>query len=351
VLTQTAPTRLHQEFDHELVEVFRDPETGLTGAIAVHSTARGPAMGGLRLHAYDDLSDLVADALRLGRAMTLKNATAGLELGGGKAVLLDDGRWEGRRAERLHAFGAILERLGGRYITAEDVGTTPADMAEIASVTRWVAGLPEDAGGWGNPSRATARTVFGAVRAGVRQAFGSDDLAGVSVGVLGVGNVGSRLAELLAEAGAEVVVADVNESRAAAVATRCGGRTAPVDGFIHAPVEVLAPCALGEVIDHDDVDELRARVIAGSANNPLVDDSVARALDTAGVLYVPDFVANCGGIIFVGAEALGLDQSEVERRIEAAVERIDGVLLEAAACGRLPLEVAYDRAQAALSVR
>lgn len=334
---------LTHELDHELLHVFKDPETGLTGAIAIHSTALGPAMGGLRLYAYATIGEAVADALRLARAMSLKNAAAGLDLGGGKAVLVDDGRWDDR-ARRMRAFGRIVEGLGGRYVTAEDVGTTPEDMGVIAGMTSHVAGRPVEEGGCGDPSPYTARTVLGAIRSAVDLQLGTTSLAGVHVGVSGVGNVGGRLVEQLTLAGARVTICDARPERAREVAERTGADVRPVDGFLHGAYDVLAPCALGGVIGADDVDRLDCAAIAGSANNPLTDASLAAALARRGIVYVPDFLANCGGIIHVGAEVLGFDQAEVDLRIEASIERTSALLGEARRRGVPPLELAIDEA-------
>ncbi len=341
---------LDREFDHEQLEVFRDPATGVTGAVAIHSTALGPAMGGLRLRAYPTPSAAATDALRLARAMSLKNAAAGLDLGGGKAVLIDDGRWGERdvRSPRMRAVGRVVERLGGRYVTAEDVGTTPADMDDIAAETRWVSGRPVDRGGRGDPSPATARTVFGAIVEAVRLRLGAETLIGVRVGVQGVGHVGSVLVELLRAAGAEVVLTDVDGDRAAAVAAAHGAEAVPLRGFLARDVDVLAPCALGEAIGPEELPGLRCTVIAGAANNPLADPAGAAELAAADILYVPDFLANCGGIIHVGAEVLGFDDAEVERRIEASIARTGALLREARATGRLPQDLAVERAQARL---
>jgi glutamate dehydrogenase/leucine dehydrogenase len=309
---------LQREFEHEQLHVVHDARSGLTGVVAIHSTVRGPAAGGVRLSRYASLDAATEDALRLSRAMTLKSSAAGLELGGGKSVLLDDGQWADpdlRRA-RMHAFARVLERLGGCYIAAEDVGTTPEDMETIAEVTRHVAGRP---GASGDPSGATARTVFAAIEDAVALRL-DRGLRDVSVGVLGAGNVGRRLALLLARAGARVVVTDIDPLRA--------------------KVDVLAPCALGGAIATLDVDRLSCSVVCGAANNPLASDDVATALHAAGILYVPDFLANCGGIIQIASEVLGFDEVELDRRIEAAIARTRETLAEAAASGQLPLDVA-----------
>jgi glutamate dehydrogenase/leucine dehydrogenase len=337
--------RIGAEHEHERLTVFSDPETGATGAIAVHSTALGPSMGGLRLFAYPALDDAILDVLRLARAMSFKSAAAGLDLGGGKAVLIDDGLWTERREERMRAFGQVVDSLGGAYITAEDVGTSPADMNAIAEVTSHVAGASADHGGSGDPSPHTARTVFGSIESAVRIGLRRQTLDGVRVGVQGVGHVGSALAGLLAGAGAEVFVTDIDGERAAAVAAEFGATALPLEGFIYGDFDVLAPCALGGAIALADVERIGAKIVAGAANNPLTQREVAAALAAREVLYVPDFIANSGGIICVGAEALELDATETERLLGASIERCERILTDALAGGRLPLELAEEAAE------
>jgi glutamate dehydrogenase/leucine dehydrogenase len=333
------------EFDHERVVVFRDAEAGVAGVIAIHSTVLGPAMGGLRLNAYPTLEAAMLDALRLSRAMSLKNAAAGLDLGGGKAVVIDDGRWgTPDREKRMRAVGRAIAELGGSYITAEDVGTSPADMDAIAAVTSHVAGRSCERGGSGNPSPYTARTVFAAIESAVRVRLDRPGLEGVRVGVQGVGQVGARLVGLLADAGAIVSVADLDAERAIAVAGAYGATAQPLEGFLEQDVEVLAPCALGGAIDAATVPRLRAPVVAGAANNPLADAEVATLLAERGILYVPDFVANCGGIIDVGAEALGLPEARRDELLEEAFRRTHRLLGEAASKKRMPIELAEDLA-------
>jgi leucine dehydrogenase len=336
--------RLDEEFEHEQLSVFRDPETGATGAIAIHSTALGPAMGGLRLFRYPSLAAGLVDALRLARAMSFKNAAAGLDLGGGKAVLIDDGGWAGRREERMRAVGAAIERLGGSYVTAEDVGTTPEDMEAIATVTDHVAGGPTHRGGRGDPSPSTARTVLGAIESAVRLRIGAGDLEGIRVGVQGVGHVGAELARLLSAAGARVYVTDVDPDRAMTVAERHGATALPLRGFLGRDFDVFAPCALGGAIGAAEVERLRALVVAGAANNPLAERRLAGELRDRGILYVPDFLANCGGIIHVGAEVLDLTDIQAEELLAAAIERTGAVLAEASAAGAVPLDLAEARA-------
>jgi len=330
-------------FEHERLLLFSDPDTGLRGVVAIHSTALGPAMGGLRLRRYPDIAAAAGDALRLARAMTLKNSAAGLNLGGGKAVLLDDGEWEDRDA-RLRAFGDVVESLAGTYITAEDIGTTTEDMDLIAERTRWVVGRSRQGGGLDDPSPATARTVFGAIEAGARVRLGADSLAGIRVGVLGAGKVGGPLIAMLAEAGARLTIADADPARAAAVAAAVGAEVVPVEGFIHRDVEVLSPCAVGELIAVGDVPSLPCRVIAGAANNPLVEPETALALHRAGILYVPDFIANSGGIVQVSGEYEGLDEEAIAVQQAATIARIGEVLDEAGERGVPPREVAVEMA-------
>lgn len=337
---------LEGSFEHEQLEIFHDHATGLTGAVAIHSTALGPAMGGLRLHRYPHVAAAAQDALRLARAMTLKNSAAGLSFGGGKAVLLDDGAWAERREARMLAFADRLQRLQGHYVTAEDVGTTPADMDLIAARTSWVAGLSPANGGGGDPSLATARTVFGAIETAVSMRLGRS-LEDVRVGVLGTGKVGGSLVAMLIGAGAEVSAADVDRARAeASLAAAGGGEIAPLDGFLERDLDVLAPCALGELIAAADVGRLRCRVVAGAANNPLLDRAAASALHQAGILYVPDFIANCGGIVQVAAEYEHRDAAELDAQLDACVARARLLLADSLERGVAPIELAVEHALA-----
>jgi len=337
--------------EHERVVIFNDAQTGASGAIAIHSTSLGPAMGGLRLRRYATLGDACADVLELARAMSLKNAAAGLDLGGGKAVLIDDGGWSGpgARAARMRAVGGVIEELGGRYTTAEDVGTTTADMRAVRSATRWVAGLPVDFGGRGDPSPVTARTVFGGIVSGVRRRLDRPDLAGVRVGVQGAGHVGEALVALLVEAGADVTLTDVDAGRATRVAVAHGARAVEPEDFVVRELDVLAPCAFGGAITRANVRSLRCAVVAGAANNQLEATDVADRLAGCDILYVPDFLANCGGIIHVAGEAQDLAEEDVERLVVDAIRRTDSVLDDALAVGRTPLDLAVEYAEARIT--
>jgi glutamate dehydrogenase/leucine dehydrogenase len=330
--------------EHEQVVVINEPRSGLRAIIAVHSTALGPAVGGLRLRPYADLDAALLDALRLSEAMTLKNAAAGLDLGGGKAVIADDGD-SARRTQRLLAFADALNELGGRFITAEDIGTTTEDMDLIATRSDRVLGRSAERGG-GDPSVVTARTVLGAIAEGARACFGSPDLDGLRVAIVGAGKVGGRVAVALARRGARVLVADAVADRAWRVAAEQDGIDAiAVGDALTADVDVLAPCAGGEVIDAGLAGALRCRLVAGAANNPLVDDDAARALAARDILFIPDFLANCGGMIAVAAQLPGAPVA-VEEAVIAAIERLRDVLDEAHRTDRLPHELARERALA-----
>ena len=295
-----------REFDgHELVVFGHDAPSGLRAIIAVHSSVLGPAAGGCRMWPYATTAAAVADVLRLSRGMSYKNALAGLPFGGGKAVIIGDSR-KAKTPELLEAFGRLVDSLDGRYITAEDVGTTLADMASVARATRYVAGLgaaPGAAGG--DPGPKTALGVYLGIRAAVRFRLGRADLSGVTVAVQGVGGVGYHLCGLLAAEGARLCVADV---RPAAVQRACDefrARAVSVDEVLALEADVLAPCALGAVLNAQSIPRLRARIIAGAANNQLAQDQDGTALQSAGILYAPDYVINAGGIISVAREYQG----------------------------------------------
>ena len=326
---------------HERVQLISDEALGLQAVVAIHSTVLGPALGGLRVWRYErGLVEGLEDALRLSRAMTLKAAAAGLDLGGGKAVIIADGRGDLWPA-RLERFAAELEALDGAYITAEDVGTTTADMDFLSRHTRHVVGRSARAGIGGDPSPDTARTVLGAIRAALWALDGSDDLAGRSVGVLGLGKVGAPLAGWLAEAGATVVGYDPAPSAVAGIE-----HAASQDDLLARELDVLAPCALGGLIDAELAAALRCRIVCGAANNPLADAAAAGTLADRGILYVPDFLANCGGLVRADAERRGAGDEEVERGLAEAEARTRAILAEAQEGGEPPVVVAERHASA-----
>lgn len=319
--------------------------SGLFTIVAVHSTARGPALGGCRMWTYADSRSAVRDALRLSRAMTFKAAVAGLPLGGGKGVIVLDRSAGAPSGERRRAvlldFGETVEALGGAYLTAEDVGTSEPDMATIAERTRFVTGLAETRGGSGDPSPWTAIGCEAAARVACERALGSPDLADRRIAVLGVGHVGFRLAELFAEAGAELIVADVDPAKRA-LARRLGAEWAEPDAALRAEVDLLCPCALGGVIDHATVPELRCRAIAGAANNQLASDEIAPLLAARGIVWAPDFVCNAGGIINISVELepAGYAPDRAGARVRAIGDTLRAVFDAADAAGTTPLEAA-----------
>jgi leucine dehydrogenase len=337
--------------EHEQLLVRRGTRSGLYCVVAVHSTVRGPSLGGCRMWRYDDTAAGVADALRLARAMTYKAACAGLPLGGGKGVImLRDGAPQGRpRRDVLLDFGETVDAVGGAYITAEDVGTSSRDMTVIAESTSHVSGLAQARGGSGDPSPYTALGVQAAVLASCERAFGSTSLKGRSVSVVGLGSVGLRLARLLARRGASLVVSDIDE-RKRADADKLGARWLPPDRALVAEVDVLAPCALGGVLNEDTVPRLQAPVIAGAANNQLAADSVADLLARRDILWAPDFVANAGGIINISVELEpeGYDPRRARSRVQAIGDTLRAIY-DAAAGGATPLTAAMELARRRLA--
>jgi leucine dehydrogenase len=330
--------------------VRRGRRSGLYTIVAVHSTARGPSLGGCRMWTYSDERAAVRDALRLSRAMTFKSAVAGLPLGGGKGVIMlpagtapptgDD------RRDVLLDFGDTVETLDGAYITAEDVGTSEPDMRTISEVTSHVSGLAVESGGSGDPSPWTAIGVEAAIRVGCERAFGTDSLDGRTIAVVGVGHVGGPLAESLAAGGATVVLADIVEERRE-LADRLGAQWTDPRSALTADVDVVAPCALGGVLDEEIVPQLRCRVIGGAANNQLATESVGELLADRGILWIPDFVANAGGVVNIAVELEpeGYDTGRAEERVRAIGDTVRTVLDHADATGTTPLAAAMEIAR------
>jgi glutamate dehydrogenase/leucine dehydrogenase len=333
-------------WEHERVQLIRDARTRLCAVIAIHSTALGPALGGLRIRRYEgDVPEALDDALRLSRAMTLKAAAAGLDLGGGKAVLVDDGCEESRGA-RLVALAREIERLGGAYITAEDIGTTTADMDLIAEHTSHVVGRSGHGSVCGDPSPDTARTVLGAIRAALWTLDGGYELSGRTVGVIGLGKVGWRLALSLLDAGVRVVGFDPDPPSAKHAGDAGVELARDLNELLALELDVLAPCATGGMIDERVAESLRCRILCGAANNPIGGKEDANALARRGILYVPDFLSNCGGLIHVDAERRGARATELEYRLADAERRTCAVLLRARETDRTPLMVAEEHAWA-----
>jgi leucine dehydrogenase len=332
--------------DHEGVHLFRDRASSLTAIVAVHSTALGPAAGGVRFWHYPNRVDAVTDALRLSRGMSYKNAMAGLPLGGGKGVILADSVGT-KTTALLEAFGKAINTLGGCYVTAEDVGISTDDMVAISKQTKFVSGLPVakgDAGG--DPGPFTAYGVFLGVKAAVKRALGKDSTAGVHIAIQGVGSVGGGLAKLLAEEGAELTLADVNADRAKALADQLGGTAVAADEILRVEADVISPNALGAILTEESIAALRAPIVAGGANNQLATPGDGDRLHARGILYAPDYVINAGGIINVGLEYLGQgDEAEVRARIRRIPDRLEQVWAESAQSGDPAARVADRIAQ------
>ena len=289
------------ELGHEQLLFCRNDEVGLRAIIGIHSTALGPALGGVRLYPYASEDDAVRDVLRLSRGMTYKAAVAGLDLGGGKAVIIGDRSI--KKEALFRAFGRHIASLGGRYITAEDMNTSVQDMSWIRRETQWVTGQEKLAGGSGDPSPVTAWGTYQGIRACLEVVYGSPDVSGRTVAIQGIGSVGFHLARFLHEAGAKLLYSDVNERRLRSATEQFGGRVISQDEFYSAECDVLAPCAIGGIINSRTIPMLRAPIIAGAANNQLDDETRdGEALEKAGITYAPDYVINAGGLINVYAE-------------------------------------------------
>ncbi|QIE42477.1 Glu/Leu/Phe/Val dehydrogenase [Rhodobacteraceae bacterium SC52] len=328
--------------DHESVTWISDAATGLRAVIAVHSSALGPAMGGCRLWHYDAPGAALTDALRLSHGMSLKNAMAGLPLGGGKAVILGPVN-DAQRGALFEAFGRSVDDLSGRYVTAEDVGVSVADMASVARRTRHVSGVTAAGGVGGDPSPFTARGVLRGIEAAVQHTLGRSDLDGLRVAVQGVGHVGGALCGFLAERGARLIVADTNAKRLGQICDETGAEAVALDDVLEADVDVVAPCALGGAITSETAAGLRAKIVAGAANNQLADPAAGSVLRKRGITYVPDYVINAGGIIAVGAEYLGGgSEASVLADVDAIGPRIATLLAQADADDEAP-EILADR--------
>jgi leucine dehydrogenase len=323
---------------HELLLFGRDAASGYQGIIAIHSTALGPAVGGARFWNYAGEEEAVTDALRLSRGMTYKNALAGLPFGGGKSIIIGDNKTADREAI-FRAHGRFVETLGGRYITAEDVGTSPTDMEFVRLETNHVAGL---IGCSGDPSPVTARGVFRAIKASVNYRWGSDDLSGASVALQGCGHVGYYLAKNLREAGAQLIASDVDEEKLARVVEEFDAVAARPDEIYGASADIFAPCALGGIINDHTIEQLHARIVAGGANNQLLDERHGEMLADKDILYAPDYAANAGGMINGCIELLGWEPESALRKVDGIYDTVLNIFEIARAEG-IPTNKAADR--------
>ncbi len=313
-------------FGHQKIVFCSDQETGLKAIIAIHDTTLGPALGGTRMWTYKSEADALNDVLRLSKAMTYKSAVAGLNLGGGKAIIIGDSRRDKSEA-LLRKFGRFIKNLNGEFITAEDVGTNPRDMEYIRMETQYVMGVPESIGGSGDPSPITALGVFMGIKAAVKEMFGNDNLAGRSVVVQGIGHVGENLVRLLRDENAMVYVSDINEERTGQVAKKYGAQAVSNNTIFDIEADIYSPCALGATINAQTIDKLKYAIIAGSANNQLDDEfEQGRALQEKGILFAPDYVINAGGVINCYSELMGFSKKRTLQLTENIYEATRNVL-------------------------
>lgn len=341
----------HPSFDnHERVVFAHDTATGLRAIVALHSTARGPGAGGSRFWHYSSSNDALTDALRLSRGMSYKNAIAGLPLGGGKAVVMMDPA-RPKTPAMLAAFGRLVDSLHGRYVTAEDVGATVADMEIVATQTRYVSGLPRTAvSSDGNPGPKTALGVYLGIKAAVKFKLEKDELRGVSIAIQGLGGVGFELCRLLAADGARLRVADVREAVVRKAASEFDAAVSTPERILFERADVVAPCALGAVFNANSIANVQTSVIAGAANNQLATAEDGARLHEAGVLYAPDYVINAGGIISAGREYLGGATSEsITAEIHRIPARLTEIFSRSSASHRPTSEIADEMARQLLS--
>jgi leucine dehydrogenase len=304
---------------HEQVLIARDAATGYHGIIAIHSTTLGPAVGGTRWWNYDSEDEALTDVLRLSQGMTYKTALAGLPLGGGKSIIIGNNATKSNREALLRTHGRFVETLQGRYITAEDVGTSPADMEIVRLETQYVAGLP---GRSGDPSPITARGVFRAIQASSRFVRNTDNLSGLTVAIQGCGHVGYNLAKLLHDAGAKLIVADVNGDRVVRLVDAFGAAMVQPDEIFSVPADIFAPCALGGVLNDETIPKLKVQIVAGAANNQLLAERHGSMLRERHILYAPDYVANAGGVFNGCIELFGWDADYALRKVDGIYDTI-----------------------------
>ncbi len=335
---------------YERVVWADDPASGLQAIVAVHSTVLGPAVGGCRFYPYTDQATAMMDALRLAEGMTFKSAAAGLDLGGGKSVIIGDPR-RVKTPGLLTAFAAVLDQLEGQYYTAEDVGTTTGDMDFLRSLTPYALGVSPGMGGCGDPSPYTARGVVAAMGSGWEASGGAVTLEGARVAIQGAaGKVGSGVARLAAAAGASLVLSDIDPERLALVAAETGGVVIGPDQILSADCDILSPCAMGGVLTDATVPALRCRLVCGAANNQLGGDDTSALLQARGIDYVPDFVANAGGIIAIAEERNGFDPDRAMALADGVGDAVRAIILEAKDDGVSALSIARRRAARRLAI-
>ncbi|MFG6148582.1 branched-chain amino acid dehydrogenase [Halobacillus sp. B23F22_1] len=329
------------KYDYEQLVMCHDESSGLKAIIAIHDTTLGPALGGTRMWTYASEEEAIEDALRLAKGMTYKNAAAGLNLGGGKTVIIGNPR-EDKNESMFRAFGRYIQGLNGRYITAEDVGTTVQDMDLIHEETDYVTGISPAFGSSGNPSPVTAYGVYRGMKAAAKEGFGSDSLEGKTVAVQGVGNVAYHLCRHLHEEGAHLIVTDINEEAVQKAVEDFGAQAVGINEIYSVDCDIYAPCALGATINDETIPQIKAKVIAGAANNQLKETKHGDILHEKGVVYTPDYVINAGGVINVADELNGYNKDRAMKRVETIYDNVTRVF-EIARRDHIPTYKAADR--------
>ncbi len=330
-----------EKYDYEQLLFCQDEASGLKAIIALHDTTLGPALGGTRMWTYHSEEAAIEDALRLAKGMTYKNAAAGLNLGGGKTVIIGDPKKDKNEA-MFRAFGRFIQGLNGRYITAEDVGTTVEDMDLIYEETNFVTGISQASGSSGNPSPVTAYGCYVGMKAAAKEAFGSDSLEGKVVAVQGVGNVSFELCRYLHEEGASLIVTDINRDSVNRAVTAFDAKAVDPDDIYSVDADIFSPCALGAIINDQTIPQLKAKVIAGSANNQLQDPQHGDLIHEMGIVYAPDYVINAGGVINVADELYGYNRERALKRVETIYQNVAKVI-EISKRDHIPTYLAADR--------
>ncbi|HLT50151.1 MAG TPA: amino acid dehydrogenase [Aequorivita sp.] len=337
--------------NHEQIVFCNDKDTGLKAIIGIHNTVLGPALGGTRMWNYTSEWEALNDVLRLSRGMTYKSAVTGLNLGGGKAVLIGDAKTQ-KTPELMLKFGEFVNSLGGKYITAEDVGMATSDMDLVRTVTPYVTGISESKGGAGNPSPVTAYGVFMGMKAAAKYKFGSDVLEDKVIYVQGIGNVGESLVENLSNEGAKVYISDINQDRLEEVRDKYSVNIYGGDNIYAEEMDIYAPCALGATVNDFTINQLRTKIIAGAANNQLAEEQKhGKMLREKGIVYAPDFLINAGGIINVYAELENYDRKEIMRKTENIYNTTLEILKKADVDNITTHQAAFNIAQARIDAR
>lgn len=330
-----------EKYDYEQLLFCQDEQSGLKAIIAIHDTTLGPALGGTRMWTYASEEEAIEDALRLARGMTYKNAAAGLNLGGGKTVIIGDPKKD-KNEEMFRAFGRFIQGLNGRYITAEDVGTTVEDMDIIFEETNFVTGVSQSSGSSGDPSPVTAYGIFVGIKAAAKEAFGTESLEGKTVAVQGVGNVAYKLCRYLHEAGAKLIVTDIHKAAVNRAVEEFNATAVDPDDIYGVDADIFTPCALGGIINDETIPQFKVKVIAGSANNQLKDSHHGDRIHEMGIVYTPDYVINAGGVINVADELHGYNQERAMKKVETIYQSVEKIF-EISKRDGIPTYLAADR--------